>query len=198
MTDSFVSDIKSGERRLPAEEGLWAFIIGDMVLFAIFFNVFLYYARLEPDVFVAGQNALDTEIGLLNTFVLLISSWFVVLGVRAVRAGVASRARHCFISASLLGVTFVVVKIFEYSGKISAGYTPANDMFFMLYYVFTGIHLAHVILGIAFLAVVIRFSDNAANEGKHTSLIEGGAIFWHMVDLLWIVLFPLIYLVSAS
>lgn len=190
-----VSDVASPHTRMPAEEGVWVFIIGDMIVFALFFQTFLYYGRLEPELFQAGQASLNPGLGLLNTFILLTSSWLVVLGVRAARAGIPARARQMFYGALALGGAFVVTKIFEYGDKISHDITPATDIFYMLYYVFTGIHLLHVFMGIAVLSLMIRASKKVANDATVRGL-EGGGVFWHMVDLLWIILFPLIYLVQ--
>ena len=181
-------------KKMPAEEGIWVFIIGDMLIFAAFFHTFLYYGRVEPEVFKAGQGSLSVWIGLLNTFVLLISSWFVILGLRAVRAMDNVRARKWLSMAIVMGLVFTAVKVFEYGTKINAGITPATDNFYMLYFIFTGLHLFHVLLGILFLGLMIKMLKCSV-DSKNKTLIEGGAIFWHMVDLLWIILFPLIYVV---
>lgn len=182
------------QRRMPAEEGLWAFVIGDMLIFAIFFIVFLYYGRAEPELFHHGQLSLRLERGLLNTFILLTSSWLVVLGMRAARGVNPRGAAKWFGGTMLLGLCFAGVKVVEYIGKLGVGIGPHTDIFYMLYFIFTGIHLAHVLIGMGVLAVMMRLSRGAVDEGR-VRLLEGGAIFWHLVDMLWIVLFPLIYLV---
>jgi len=181
-------------RRMPAEEGLWAFVIGDMLIFAIFFIVFLWYGRADPEIFHHGQLSLRLELGLLNTFILLTSSWLVVLGMRAARGVNPRGAAKWFGGAMLLGLCFGAVKVVEYSGKLGVGIGPDTDIFYMLYFIFTGIHLGHVLLGMGVLAIMMRLTRGVVDEGR-VKLLEGGAIFWHLVDMLWIVLFPLIYLV---
>lgn len=184
-------------RQAPAEEGIWVFVIGDLILFTVFFNVFLYYARAEPELFRRGQQTLSIGFGLLNTALLLTSSWLVVLGLRAVRGSQPLQARRRFAIAMLLGSAFVVVKAIEYGQKLGHGITPGTDIFFTLYFVFTGIHLLHVLLGLAVLALLRRMAAGVETDGRKLRWIESGAIFWHLVDLLWIILFPVIYLVRA-
>lgn len=182
-------------RRLPAEEGIWAFVFADMVVFAIFFNVFAYYHHLEPAVFHAGQNSLAIGLGLINTFILLASSWSMVLALRAVRA----RARRATIARLLVtlgcGGAFAALKIVEYSAKVAAGHYPVSDNFYMLYFMFTGIHLLHLIVGMVAVGCLAGFARTTDWSEAHVRYFEGGAVYWHMVDLLWVVLFPLIYLV---
>lgn len=173
------------------------FVIGDMLLFAVFFNVFMYYARAEPELFRRGQDTLLSGLGLLNTLFLLTSSWFVVLGLRAARIAAATRARRRLATAMLFGASFVVVKAVEYGQKLAHGLNPGTNIFYTLYFVFTGIHLLHVLLGLAVLGLLTRLARTVDAADPRMRWMEGGAIFWHMVDLLWIVLFPLIYLVRV-
>ena len=187
--------MSAGARRLPAEEGLWAFVIADMTVFAIFFNVFAYYRAREPDIFHSGQTTLDTSLGLANTLILLTSSLFIVLALGAVRQHDRAKVVTRLTIALLCGVTFGALKIVEYSEKVSAGYTPVSNDFYMLYFVFTGIHLLHLTIGaVAVLAIIGLARRTDWNEG-HVRYFESVAIYWHMVDLLWVILFSLIYLV---
>lgn len=94
-----------------------------------------------------------------------------------------------------VGACFVGIKAIEYHQKIAAGLTPNTNDFYMWYYAITGLHLAHVILGLVVLTVLSRLARTAQPTAGRISVFEGGACFWHMVDLLWIVIFPLIYLV---
>lgn len=182
-------------RRLPAEEGLWFFVLADMTVFALFFNIFAYYRGLEPDVFRAGQATLSVGIGVANTLILLCSSWFAVLAMRAVHARNAGRARSFFFAAIVCGLAFAALKLFEYSAKVSAGHTPASDNFYMLYFAFTGIHFLHLIVGVGFLAAMIGLARTTDWNDAHRRYFECGTTYWHMVDALWVVLFPIIYLV---
>jgi nitric oxide reductase NorE protein len=95
----------------------------------------------------------------------------------------------------LVGACFVGIKAFEYHEKIAAGITPSTNEFFMYYFVLTGLHLAHVIIGLIVLTVLSTLARKPEPTTTHIAFFEGGACFWHMVDLLWIVIFPLIFLV---
>jgi nitric oxide reductase NorE protein len=181
---------------LPGEVGVWVFILGDMMVFALFFVTFIYYRARDVELFAASQATLDQNRGALNTLLLLASSWFVVLGVRSLRQHLARLAPRLFGLALLCGVGFVVVKFFEYAEKIRHGVTPATNDFYMYYFIFSGIHLLHVLIGIGVLAFMIAHLRKQGASAPNLVLIEGGASYWHMVDLLWIVLFPLLYLIK--
>jgi nitric oxide reductase NorE protein len=186
----------STKDRVPGEEGIWVLVIGDLFIFSIFFLVFSYARAGAPDVFSAGHLVVDRQLGLLNTFLLLTSSLFVAIGVNRIIEQRGS-AKRLFDLAIVCGIGFVVVKLFEYNAKIDAGYTPASNDFFMYYFIFTGIHLLHVVIGL----LVLFFMREAAKSGDipdgKVSAIECGGIFWHLVDLLWIVLFALFYILGG-
>ncbi|HTF54749.1 MAG TPA: cytochrome c oxidase subunit 3 family protein [Pseudonocardia sp.] len=184
------------ERHLPGEAGTWVFIFGDMGVFAVFFCTYLYYRGEHPDLFNDSQLALRPSYGVINTLFLLASSLCVVLGIRAVRAESRKVAPSLFFLALLCGLGFAVMKFVEYSEKLSAGITPVTNSFFMYYYILTGLHFFHVVLGMAVLIFLIVKSRATILTARQFAFMEGGACFWHMVDLLWIVLFPLVYLVK--
>ena len=182
------------QRHLPGEEGVWVFIGGDLVVFGVFFVAFAIARMNDLALFETSQATLDRGLGLLNTLILLTSSWFVARAVARVRAGAAG-ARKLIFGAIALGLGFVAVKAFEYSGKISAGITLNTNEFFIYYFMFTGIHLLHVLIG---LGVLIFTASHFGKDGRMKggpALIEGSGAFWHLVDLLWIVLFALFYLI---
>ena len=181
---------------LPGEVGVWVFILGDMMVFALFFVTFIYYRAQDVELFVASQAMLDQNRGALNTLLLLASSWFVVLGVHALHQHLNRLAPRLFGLALLCGLGFVVVKFFEYREKLRHGVTPATNDFFMYYFIFSGIHLLHVLIGIGVLAFMVRHLRKHAATAPNMVLIESGASYWHLVDLLWIVLFPLFYLIK--
>jgi nitric oxide reductase NorE protein len=180
-------------RRLPGEAGLWVLIAGDLFVFSLFFSTFLYYRGQEPDVFTISQQTLDRAFGLANTFLLLTSSLFVASATRRVREG-RPGPRPLFIAAMACGLGFVVIKAFEYGAKFSAGIGFTTNDFFMLYFAFTGIHLIHVLIGLVILGVLALSSGKPEAGTARLMWIECGAIFWHLVDLLWVVLFSLFYL----
>jgi nitric oxide reductase NorE protein len=180
-------------RRLPGEAGLWVLIFGDLFVFSLFFLTFLYYRDSERGVFVASQFTLNREFGLTNTFLLLTSSLFVAAAVRRVRE-IKRGAGPLFISAMVCGFGFVIIKAFEYGAKFNAGIGLTTNDFFMLYFAFTGIHLIHVLAGLVVLGLLASLSEKPGAGTARLVWIECGAIFWHLVDLLWVVLFSLFYL----
>jgi nitric oxide reductase NorE protein len=126
---------------------------------------------------------------------LLTSSWFMALAVDAVRRN-RTRVAAAFLGSTFLcGLAFIVTKVVEYGGKIEHGVTLATNDFYMYYFTMTGIHLAHVTAGTVVVAVLWRRARTGAYDGDNVRTLEIGATYWHMVDLLWIMLFPLLYLV---
>jgi nitric oxide reductase NorE protein len=183
-------------RRIPGEDGTWIFIFGDMCVFAVFFCVFLSARMSDPDGFARDQAQLNQNFGAINTVLLLVSSLFVVLAMRAVHSpALRSRAPHLLTGAWLCGAGFLAIKVVEYAEKIDHGITPQTSDFFMYYFVLTGLHAFHLLLGLVLLTVLISFARKPEMSRGQFMFFEGGACFWHMVDLLWLVLFPLIFLV---
>ncbi|CDO90238.1 cytochrome C oxidase subunit III [Mycobacterium triplex] len=182
-------------KRVPGEEGVWIFILGDICVFAVFFTYYLVQRGKHVDLFDVSQSTLNKNFGAVNTVFLLISSLFVVLAVRAMRAAERLLARRLIAAAFLCGVAFIVVKVFEYSERIAAHQIPTTNGFYLLYFVLTGLHLFHLILGLGVLTALFFLARRAELSKHQWAFFEGGACFWHMVDLLWLVLFPLIFLV---
>jgi nitric oxide reductase NorE protein len=180
-------------KALPGEEGVWILILGDMVVFGLFFVTYLYYRAKEGDVFARSQALLNVPFGVINTLLLLTSSWFVVMAVEAVRDGVRLRAKRLFGLGFFCGVGFCAIKAIEYAEKFRQGVSLVTNNFFMFYFMYTGIHLLHVAIGLGVLLFLMNKTGVAAPQDA--PLFESGAAFWHMVDLLWIILFPLLYLV---
>jgi nitric oxide reductase NorE protein len=173
-------------------------VAGDLAVFSLFFVLLLAQRSAEMALFVASQRSLNQSIGALNTFFMLTSSLFVALAVKSIRLGVPSarRAPRLIAAAATLGLGFVVVKAYEWSGLLSAGYTVSTNDFFMYYFMYTGIHLVHVLIGLIVLTLLHVLSRRASLDRGDMRLIEAGGVFWHLVDLLWIILFALFYLVK--
>lgn len=182
--------------RIPGEEGIWVFILGDMTIFGILFAAYLWYRGQQPELYAGAQQALNQNYGVINTLLLLTSSLFVVIGVQSLRRRSSAVAPWLFAGALLCGLGFIVAKYFEYSEKVSAGITPGTNEFFMYYYVLTGLHLFHLVIGMCVLVYLILKARRPELTKKQFGYVEGSACYWHMVDLLWIVLFPLLYLVK--
>ena len=181
-----------GRGHLPGEPRMWFFVIGDLIIFGVYFVVYMYYRGLDHPQFLESQARLNTDIGAVNTVVLLTSSLFVALGTSALRTGKVADAHRLFLMALVTGSVFPVLKAFEYVPEVASGLTPGTNLFFMFYYVMTGMHLCHVLLGLAILYFVVR--DLRGPAEPRLSLAATGATYWHMVDLLWIILFALLYL----
>ena len=188
-----VSPRQESRGHVPGEEGVWVFIGGDLAVFAVFFLTYAIAHRQELALFEASQQLLDRRLGLLNTLLLLTSSLFVAQAVAAVRR-CDRHARSFLLWAIALGIGFIAVKAFEYSEKISQGFTLNTNSFSIYYYMFTGIHLVHVLIGLGVLCFTLSRFDKAGQMPGGAALIEGGGAFWHLVDLLWIILFALLYL----
>lgn len=185
-----------GDRRIPGEAGTWIFLFGDMLVFGVFFATFMYERGLAPDLFDESRQTLSTSIGLANTLILLTSSLFVVTAIRAIRSSERLAARWLLAGALVCGLAFVGLKAVEYTAKVYEGYTPDQNTFYLYYFILTGLHLFHVLIGIVVLVTLLTQTRHAELSATRMALVEGGACFWHLVDLLWIVLFPLLYLVS--
>ena len=183
-------------KRIPGEVGTWVFIFGDMLIFAVIFITYLHYRSQQAEAFNEAQKNLVRGFGVANTLLLLTSSLLVVVGMRAISTRRSDLAPWMFVGAMACGLAFSTLKFVEYGEKLSAGVTPATNDFYMYYFILTGLHFFHLIVGMVILAAIARASSRPVDEARRYALIEGGACFWHMVDLLWIILFPLLYLVN--
>jgi nitric oxide reductase NorE protein len=180
---------------MPGSEGLWVFLGGDLAIFTMLFVSFLTARRDDPAAFEAARATLDPGRGGVNTILLLVSSWCVVMCLREIRGG-RVRPAQCYLAAAIVGgVSFAVLKISEYVATIDAGH--ADEEFYTFYFSLTGLHLAHVIGGCVVLAVFLvrwQLRPPAAGSNAAGNGFESAALFWHLVDFLWIVIFPLLYL----
>jgi nitric oxide reductase NorE protein len=185
-----------GKGHLPGEAGIWVMIFGDMLVFSFMFVAFMYYRRADPILFEQSRTHLNQVFGLTNTFFMLTSSWFIAMGVDAARAHRVKATVMLFRLGLACGVGFSIVKITEYAQKINAGIVINTNDFYMYYYVFTGIHFMHVLIGMSVLAFLAHYAGKGDFTPLKISHFESGASFWHVVDLLWIALFALLYLVQ--
>lgn len=190
------ADAPAAARHVPGEPGLWVLLFGDMMVFTVLFGVYLSKRGQHRELFAKSQDALNRNLGAVNTLVLLTSSLLVVFAVHAQRSDrLRPMASKLMLAAFGVGSMFVVIKVIEYHEKVSAGITPSTNEFYMYYFVLTGLHLAHVVIGLLVLVVLSRLVRNQEPGKSHFAFVEGGGCFWHMVDLLWIVIFPLLFLV---
>lgn len=189
-----INEASPPETRIPGEIGIWLFLAGDLIVFGVFFIVIAIGQVDQPALFAEARASLDLRIGMLNTVLLLIGSWFVAVGVEKCRATGKPVASRYFSLAVVCGAAFAANKCIEWSAKLSLGITPATNDFFMYFFIFTGIHLLHVLVGMGVLLLVRNVGRRPALTQRDIVTMESGATFWHLVDLLWIVLFALFYL----
>jgi len=180
---------------IPAEWSLWLFLLIDMSIFALYFWVFAWGKAQNPELYSEGQATLNTFFGGLNTVVLLISSFFIATAVHAARLLEVKKLQLFLKLTILCGGIFLIVKTFEYQEKFSGGFTIVTNEFYRNYLTFTGFHLMHVLFGLGFLIYILMAVKSETQAKEKIQYIEGAALYWHMVDLLWVVLFSLIYLV---
>ena len=193
-TDQLVP-VGDPKRRLPGVEGVWVLVIADMTVFAVLFGSFIVGRHHNPGLFEASRHALNPNFGGVNTLILLTSSWFAALALDAVRKSRFALAQHFIGGAFLCGLAFMVSKAIEYTEKLNAGISLLTNDSFMYYFTLTGIHLFHVVAGNVVLLVLWLMARSRSFDPERPVVLECGAIYWHMVDLLWIILFPLLYLV---
>lgn len=171
------------------------FVMGDLLMFTIFFSLYLQAKNKSPLLFDESQAALNPTFGVINTIVLLTSSLFVVLAVQSAHRGLRERMLRFVIMTMACGALFSMLKSIEYRDKFSHGISIVTNEFFMYYFVITGLHMVHLVVGM--LILFFFFITNKSSAVIHKDSIrsiESVATFWHLVDLLWIVIFPLLYL----
>lgn len=190
--DDFGKEKNSSLGYIPGESSMWFFILGDLLIFGVYFVFYMVYRGQNQALFLESQQHLNQSIGILNTVILLTSSLFVALGTQIAREGNASAAYRLFRLAFAFGLMFPLFKMFEWIPEISAGLTPGKNLFFMYYYVMTGLHFFHVVLGLVIMTFVMR--ELQKSNQPNIKFVETGAIYWHMVDLLWLILLALFYL----
>ncbi len=200
--------------------GFWLFLFTEFFLFAAMFLIYAVYRGEYIDGFQAASAKLSIPIGTINTCILLFSSWTVVLALKAMKLGNTKHYLIFMFSSVIAGLTFLGIKSFEWMGKFSHGYylsTRANIevdkasellqvgpnmlpegevLFFALYFVMTGIHALHIIIGLILFVIGMRKVKNWTDKEKQLGLMENFGLYWHLVDVIWIFLFPLFYLVG--
>ncbi|RAP32001.1 cytochrome C oxidase subunit III [Candidatus Marinamargulisbacteria bacterium SCGC AG-414-C22] len=190
-----------------AKLGMWLFLGQELLFFSALFVAYAVYRFLNPEMFLDANTHLSWEMGCLNTIVLIFSSFTMVMAVRSAQIS-NKKATFWYLLVTLIcaGV-FMIVKAFEYSAKIEHGYLPSlwfsgeglyenMHIFFGIYFVMTGLHGLHVLIGMGLLIwLIIKNHKGHFYSGYFTEL-ENVGLYWHLVDLIWIFLFPLLYLIE--
>lgn len=197
-SDEVVSTCRVKARRLPGVDGVWVFIGADAVIFAILFLSFMQDRLKYPEVFEASRQTLNMHLGGIDTLILLTSSWSVALAVQAMKRNEIGREPLLLLGGAVTGLMFMVSKAIEYFDKFAHGINPGTNPFFMWYFTLTGIHLIHVVVGTSMLTYLWIRSRRGTYDSLHRAVPESVASYWHLVDLLWVVLFPLLYLLKAA
>jgi len=197
------------QQRDASKLGMWVFLCTEVMFFGGLFLAYCEYRHLHPDSFAAASSHLSWMLGSVNTVVLLASSLTVALAVRAASLRSAGTVNLFLVATVLLGIAFLSIKGFEYYTDYREGLIPGSsftysssqpgvqarevEMFFMLYFIMTGVHAFHMIIGITAFIVLIAMSRQRALS---LQTIENAGLYWHFVDVIWIFLFPLLYLVG--
>ncbi len=178
---------------LPGDFAIWIFIFAELLVFGIFFLAYAFARAGNVELFNEYQQHLDRETGAFNTFVLITSSLFVVRAVNAIRYNASGACARWLGCAVLSGGVFVCLKLMEFGARHAEGITLSTNTFYMFYLSLTFFHFMHVLMGMAILAVVAVKAHRGDYSAENHTGVETGASYWHMVDLVWIVLFPLVY-----
>jgi cytochrome c oxidase subunit 3 len=197
----------SMEQQLEASTlGMWVFLVTEVMFFGGMFMAYLAYRVMYPEAWLAGSNHLNVPLGALNTAVLICSSLTMVLAVRAAQIGSRSGQVVNLILTILLGTVFLVVKYFEYKDKFVHHLVPgphfdpalpqAQQLFFSLYFMLTGVHAAHMVVGIGIMTVILIMAWRGRFSPSYYTPVEVSGLYWHFVDIVWIFLFPLLYLLG--
>ena len=179
-----------------AKLGVWTFLATEVLLFGALFTAYTVFRMKYPEMFREEHAKLDRVLGAVNTVVLITSSLLVVFGVDAIKRGKARLFEACFGATILLAAVFLCVKYAEYSAKFHHGIYPRTNLFFSIYFMLTGLHGIHVLLGMGVLSYVILLSRRGRLSASYYTPAEMSGLYWHFVDLVWIYLFPLLYLIG--
>ncbi|MEE4242406.1 MAG: cytochrome c oxidase subunit 3 [Desulfopila sp.] len=185
--------------------GMWLFLYSEVILFGGMFVLYAAYFHRYPESFVEGGLQLDRVIGAINTIVLLVSSFTVAASITAVLREKKGQAVFFLLFSLFCGFVFLVNKYFEWGAKFSHDIFPGSDtlaygepglnIFFGLYYVITGLHGVHVVIGMILLTIALYMVIIGKVNKNRFAMLENAGLYWHLVDLIWIFVFPLFYLV---
>ena len=189
--------IQAGQEKgdLPGDFAIWLFIFAEMLAFGVLFVAYAFTRARNVDLFNVSQLTLSRTSGAINMLVLITSSYFVVRGVAAIRTGSSRACAHWLSGAWLLGGVFIAIKAVEFHAKFAAGITMSTNDFYMFYLALTFFHFMHVLMGMIILGCIILKARRGGYGPQDYVGVETGASFWHMVDFLWIILFPLVYII---
>lgn len=195
------------QQRDSATLGMYAFLATEVMFFGGLFAGYAVYRWMYPEAFVAASKTLDVPLGTINTAVLLTSSFTVALAVHAAQHASRRMLQWTLASTIALGSVFMIIKAFEYADKFNhhhvpgahfafQGDAPANvEMFFVFYFFMTAVHALHLVIGLGVLAWLLVLASRGRFDHGRDTLVEMTGLYWHFVDIVWIFLFPFLYLI---
>ena len=181
---------------LPGDLAMWIFILAELAAFTLFILAFSVTQMLYPDLFAAGRAELDPSTGFAMTVGLLSSGFLAALAVERVRVNKARQAALLLVAAIASAMVYVVLKLSEYTHLANAGFDLEYNTFFTLYWLLTLFHFLHVWLGLLVLAFLAWRCMRLGFGAENRSGMESGVMYWHMIDLAWVIIFPLVYLLG--
>jgi cytochrome c oxidase subunit III len=197
-----------GQQAEATTLGMWVFLVTEVLFFGGLFATYMIYRSWYPEAFAAASHELDVTLGTVNTVVLITSSLTMALAVHAAQLGQRKPLMIFLILTMILGAAFLGIKSVEYYHKFAEHHVPGPgfqfekehlqhaQIFFSLYFVMTGLHAIHMIIGIGIMLVMLWWSYNGTVTEEYSSPIEISGLYWHFVDIVWIFLFPLLYLIG--
>ncbi len=182
-------------RPLPGDFAIWIFIFAELLVFGVLFAAYAFARSAHTELFNASQLTLNRPYGLANTLILISSSYCVVRASEAIQTGRSIVCAHCLSAALGLGGLFLLLKTLEFQQDFAQGITLSGNLFYMFYLSMTFFHFMHVLMGMLILTVVTWKAYNGSYSADNHTGVETGASYWHMVDLVWIILFALVYVI---
>ncbi|MBT5855582.1 cytochrome c oxidase subunit 3 family protein [bacterium] len=190
-----------------AKLGMWAFMAQEILFFSALFVAYAIFRYLYPEAFLEASSLLSWKMGAFNTAVLITSSFTMVMAVNSAQTSQKKKTFNFLLVTILLAALFLVVKYFEYMSKFHHGIFPPNyfnamavfeqvPIFFGIYFVITGLHALHILIGIGLIIWIMRRTARGEFHADYFTPVELVGLYWHFVDLVWIFLFPLLYLVG--
>lgn len=169
---------------------IWIVVFLELVTFAIGLGLMNYFEKMEPVVFLESRKMLNATLGTINTTILLISGYFMAYGIQLLKSHNQRKASQNISISVFLGVLFLLIKAFEYYQKIGVGIGLSTNTFFTFYFLLTAFHAIHVLFGISLFAYFLK---TIKTDKYNLEDVEASGIFWHLCDLIWLLLFPLMY-----
>lgn len=186
----------AASQALPGDLAMWIFILAELAAFSLFIIAFSVTQMLYPEMFQAGRAQLDPSTGFAMTVGLLSSGFLAALAVERVRVNRPRQAAVLLVAAIASAMVYVLLKLSEYTHLAKAGFDLEYNMFFTLYWLLTLFHFLHVWLGLLVLAFLAWRCFQLGYGAENRSGMESGVMYWHMIDLAWVIIFPLVYLLG--